>query len=77
MPKRIRKPTPSDLERIADTKAAASIRKTIRDMEDSYMAGIRMRRGKRVIAEKGKDGENWCFDANGLQENGKQVLDIS
>lgn len=55
MPKRIRKITPSDLERIADTKAAAASRRTIREMEDRYMAGVRIRLGHRAASEP----DNW------------------
>ena len=55
MPKRIRKTTPSDLERIADTKAAAASRRVVRDMEDRYMTGVRIRLGRRACLEEG----NW------------------
>jgi len=55
MPKRIRKQTPSDRERIADAKAAAASRRAMRDMDDAYMAGVRIRLGHRAASEP----DNW------------------
>ncbi len=62
MPKRIRKTTPSDLQRIADTKAAAASRRVMRDMEDSYMAGVKIRLGKRRVLEE----RNWSWQRQWL-----------